>query len=398
MSLFSGLATQKKSIPALPNCQACGMLTKCKHPTRPAAIRKNTDIAIVTEAPDEDVENAVALSNYTRLKTLLARLGKSLSDVTLIPVAACPNSHPEAWRHCQPLVVKAIKQINPKVLILHGKRPTTSVVSWLSQQPAGLYDRWYGKQIPSQELNAWVCPVGYLAPHKKNPQSSDFWQYKHMEAALALQERPYVKPPEYAKMVQLLWSDAEITRVLALASQASIVAFDIEATGLKPEAPGHEIVTLSLAWYTGDKLNCYAFPMRPSLHAAFAAFLQSPAKKIAHNMQYEARWCGHLVAEVKNLFWDSILAAHMLDPQEQTKSLDFQAFAYLGFADWSGSITDYFKTDYANQINRIHAAPMRDLLLYNGLDTITNLLLAARQMQAFGAPALIPSIHLPISS
>jgi hypothetical protein len=293
-------------------------------------------------------------------------------------------------------VAQAIQKLKPVNIITFGQEATASVIGWASEQPAGLPDRWYGHQIPFQGWNAWICPVGPIGYQKGNAAVTDLWMYRHIRAALALKHRPYAVVPDFNKHVRVLMSVPDIISALQAASKAEAVCFDYETTGLKPQWDGHEIVTCSLAWYEGETLKCVAFPLYYETHDALRAFLLSPARKITHNQQYEYIW-STVILGVKpvNMWWDTMLAAHHDDPQEATKSLDYQAFVHLGFPEWTKGVDAFFKTAAANEINNIHAAPLHQLLVYNGFDTITGLLIAASQQRELGAPEIIPSTHLP---
>ena len=105
-------------------------------------------------------------------------------------------------------------------------------------------------------------------------------------------------------------------------------------------------------------------------------------EKIASNMKYEERWTrAKLGHGVTNWGWDTMLAAHMLDNRGGISSVKFQAFVHLGIGNYSSHIENYLKTDSANDLNRIHELDMKDLLMYNGLDSLLEFMVMKKQKE-----------------
>ena len=73
---------------------------------------------------------------------------------------------------------------------------------------------------------------------------------------------------------------------------------------------------------------------------------------------------------VRGWHWDTMLTAHILDNRRGICSVKFQAFVRLGIPTWDDAISKFLYSKHANLMNNISKAPLRDLLLYNGLDSL----------------------------
>lgn len=373
-----------------PDCTSCGLLSKCRHPKQiPQATGKTV---IVIDSPEDRKDG---LLYDEQLIALLAKHNFSINDCVLVPASACPGENPESWRHCQPLLIENIKRINPETIIVLGKDANASMIDWLWQHPAELPDRWFGRRIPSRELNAWVYPIGRAA-YKKNPTVSQIQHFRWLRHALRSAGRPYDVVPNYAEMVEIPQYLDTVLAALKAASSSTFSAFDYETNHLKCTKPGAKIYSASVAWLEGDKPKCVAFMMEEGLREAWKAYLLSDSYKVGANIKFEDRFSRHMYSvEVKNWAWDSMIASHMADPQMGITGLKFQAFVSLGLPFYAGSVEKAFKTETAEGFNSIHQISPNDLLLYNGIDSLAELDLSILQMREAGKQSKYWNTTLP---
>ena len=103
-------------------------------------------------------------------------------------------------------------------------------------------------------------------------------------------------------------------------------------------------------------------------------------------MKFEDRWTRtHLGHSVKNWKWDTMLAAHWMDNRRGITSVKFQAFVHLGISPWNPHIEKFLKSDSTREPNQItQEIEIRDLLIYNGLDSLIEFHVAIKQMQLTG--------------
>jgi hypothetical protein len=83
-----------------------------------------------------------------------------------------------------------------------------------------------------------------------------------------------------------------------------------------------------------------------------------------------------------------MLAAHALDNRPGITSLKFQVFAMLGMGSYDDHIKPFLKTKGKLRLNHIDEIDERDLLLYNGLDSLYEYKLAQLQMPLLGREAI----------
>lgn len=390
---FTGSTLTKKSMPILPACGPCGLRKSCKHPVQTYQGEPKSKVIVVGSTLVDD-KDGIRKSDYSRLKSLLARAGQRLDEFAVVTAQACPGENPAAWKHCQPQMFQELKRMNPVLVIPFGNKAVSSVCGRLWQTDPEMQNRFYGQAIPSTILNAWVCPVGPVGIFKGNGNATSMWSYRHLKQALSKTERPFETVPNYGKLVRVLTDRNQIEYELGRICEADIASFDYETTGLKPEAPGHEIVTASIAWMKNGIIDCIAFPFYPEIQETFKEFLLSPVKKTAANMKFEARWSRKMLGvEVNRWYWDSVIGAHLEDPQRGVTSLKFQAFVKLGVPYWAKDLDGNLEADGGgNAINKIYQIPMPTLLVYNGLDALYELLVGSIQMKEAG---LISKHYVP---
>ena len=388
-----------KKLPVIPACGQCKADRDCQHPkqTWPG---KPAKVVFVVDRLTDDQPDGLLNGQFGRLDVVCKRVGITLESYPKVLSAACPGAGKDAWRHCQPLVASELARLKPEIVIPYGPRATQSVVGRYWQEPAELYDRWYGNQIPCRELNAWICPVGLIGEHKRMLDVSSMFEYTHLRDAMRISGRPWPEGHVDPKsLVRCLYEPAKIVAELdRITATAKIVAFDYETTGLKPEWDNQEIVSMSVAWVENDKIDCIAFTAYRDTHDAIRRFLTSDIRKIAANMKFEDRWSrSKLGVQVRKWWWDTMQASHWENPNSGITGLKFQAFARLGIPYFAGDVDGYFESEKNSERNRIFSVPVQSLLTYNGVDSIVELLLASVQMVENGiiSQHFVPQKYLP---
>jgi hypothetical protein len=102
--------------------------------------------------------------------------------------------------------------------------------------------------------------------------------------------------------------------------------------------------------------------------------------KIAANAKFEERWTRKTFGHGINKWdFDTMLAAHLLDNKPGVCGLKFQAFVKLGQESYNDHIEPYLKADGSNEENRIKEIAIKELLIYNGLDSLLEWKLAKIQ-------------------
>ena len=363
-------------------------------------------ILIVAEAPgkEEDQQNTQLIGQSGQwLRVELADLGVDLDrDCWKTNAIIC---RPEGNRtptdaeisHCRPNLLNAIEELKPQTIILLGDAAVRSLIGFLWKENPGPIGRWVGWRISDQKLNAWVCPTwhpAYLMRENRQYAKADprlIWFRNHLKAAIELDSRPWRKMPKWDQDVQIVMDPVDASKWLDSAEVlGDLVAIDYETNMLKPDMPDAAIVACSVAY--GDSsgpVGVVAYPWTKVTAAATGRLLRSPVKKIIANKGFEIRWTlkefGH---GIRNVVHDTMHDAHLLDNRRDISSVKFQAYALLGQPEWDSHIKPYLKADNSNTRNRIHEIPMRDLLLYCGLDSLLEFRIALKQRELLAAGAV----------
>lgn len=294
--------------------------------------------------------------------------------------------------HCRPNVERLMRELEPEVVVPMGSEAVAAVLGgsvWGGS--VGPVSRWAGFQIPSQKLNAWVCPTWDPAQVTDDHDPVPLRQFReHVAAAVDKPGRPWATVPTWAADVAIeLDSDkaaAWLREVVARGGRGA-VAWDYETNMLKPDGPEAEIVSCAVTWGRRRPERTMAFPWRGAAVQAMGELLRSPIPKVASNLKFEDRWTrakfGH---RVRGWAWDTMVAAHVLDNRPHITSVKFQAFARLGVPVWNAAVEPFFHSRPGQATNRISEVEVGDLLLYNGLDALLEWWVAAHQMNEMGYP------------
>ncbi len=172
-------------------------------------------------------------------------------------------------------------------------------------------------------------------------------------------------------------------RLRRLSDASGRLAFDFETNSLKPENIKRFIHTVAFSFEGADT---WAGRIDETCLPALSEVLKNKqTKKIASNLKFEERWSraklGHGVA---SWYWDTMLAAHVLDNRPEISSVKFQAYVRLGVPDYASAIHPYLEAPTDNGENKILDAPLEDLLIYNGLDALLEYQVMEKQREEMG--------------
>jgi len=391
---FTAKQTESKSRPdgKTYSCASCGLYKNCKTPKMEPYGKFKRGILVIGEAPGK-TEDQRGHPWQGKAGRLLQQTLHNKFKIDLFEDCLCLNAvscKPENNRVptnyevdcCRSKVLKVIKEKKPKLIILLGGSALFSVIGYRWKKNLDGIMKWRGWCIPDQDFGCWICPTFHPSFVLHGEREALTVWVNDLEKAFSKvnEELPKYKKPRI-----------EITdNLFDISIKANgTIAFDYEATGLKPHAKGHRIVCCSVAI---NENRCYVFLMPKSREGRqpFVDVLAcSDIGKIAHNMKYEERWSAvRLRQPVKNWIWDSMQAAHILDNRPGITSLKFQVYVNFGIIDYSSEITPYLKSGSkdGNAINRIYEllelpGGEEKLLTYCGWDAIWTYRLAMLQMK-----------------
>jgi uracil-DNA glycosylase family 4 len=399
-SEVSAKTGQRDCRAGIPKCGACGLYKTCKSPKMNPFGTGEIKILFIAEAPgiEEDqtgkpMQGRIGkwLSNFldNEFDLDISRCSK-INAISCYPGNTSKGSFAE---YCKPRLLSQVKDMSPSVIIPMGTAAVNGIVGSELGKDLESIAAYAGFAIPSQRYNAWVCPTyhpSFLFKRYKDDYVEDTAAVSvfrnHIAAALPLVKKPVdiYRKEKLEEQVEIIYSAAAAkSRLKDLANKKGLLAFDYETTGLKPDSEKQEIVSCSFCL---DGTDTFAFMMDDSLRPMLSrVLLNRDLRKVASNLKFEERWTmaklGHGVAGWE---WDTMIAAHCLDNRPGITSIKMQGYLMLGIVDYSSHIKPFLEARNSNGLNNIRKLDQASLLLYNGMDSLLEYIVAKKQMESFG--------------
>jgi uracil-DNA glycosylase family 4 len=389
----SEIEGSKKRLHYSAQCGACGMHKHCKNPKMSYSGKGQQKILIVGEAPgkhEDEINEQFVGKAGKRLQRELKRFKLNMNlDCWKTNAVRCrpkDNKTPDrrTIAQCRPALFAEIRKLQPKNILIFGGVAAESILGhlWGGDGKFSMA-RWVKWVIPHQNLNAWIS-VHYHPSYLERQQDAllDLLFRRWLRKALQKKERPWKKVPSFADDVDTLYDQKTIIRRLKhFYDNSKLMAFDYETNCLKPEYKGAEIVSCAFS----NGVDTFAFPWTERIAKYVSLVLRSDLGKIASNLKFEERWTRHFLGHgVRNWDWDTMLSAHILNNATGVTGLKFQSFVRLGQASYDEHIEPYLKSPKGQHINRIKEIPLKELLIYNGMDALLEYKLAAIQKRETG--------------
>lgn len=386
---------------SISGCGKCKLGKTCQSPKMKPYGKGRKSILFVGECPGEE-EDEEGIPFIGRSGRLLDKMCQSFGldtekDIIKMNAVSCrppKNRAPETEEieACRPRVWREIKKHNPKVVVALGAVALESLIGHRTKDNVGAISSFRGWTIPDREHKCWIAPMfhpAYVLRQSKNPAVELVFR-DDLERAIRYLGVPLPNWKEEKKCIQLLFEEDEIVKKLQSLKSNSTIAIDYEATGLKPQNEGHQIVSISIAT---DVNHSFAFPTRnmqykKALRLYREICKEESIKKIAHNILFEDTWTREIL-HVDMAGWetDTRIDTHILDNRRGITGLKFQAVVQTGLFDYSSHLDKYLHTDKrklgGNAQNQIHKAPEKALLMYNAIDALATYRLYELQQKQF---------------
>jgi len=349
---------------------------------------------------------------------------------------------PDEIAQCRKHIFDEIQRFHPKVILLLGGPAVISLLGGRWKHDSDLtISRWRGLTIPDHDLGCWICPTFHpsyveraeyqtpaaavlwkkdiqrafslteqLLPKKLEPDVIQLtepyqvegrllklWQYGKARS-LVKESAPWagVKPgskewmrlwkehPKYHQAMLDYKADPEKTEQLKI--DHLTIALDYETTGLKPYGKEHRIVSCSIA-DGPEQVWAWMWQLNDSKIAALYRELMQleTVRKIGANIKFEHVWTRAKEGfEIKQWWWDTVTAAHVLDNRRANANVAFQTYTRLGILGFKDDTQSLLRAADSNALNRIDEIPVTDLLQRNGLDSAYEFAIAMEQRKEFG--------------
>lgn len=376
-------------------CGKCNLQKTCITPKMKPYGNNRKKILILSEAPNAfDDKAGVPLSSSTGMQ--LKRKMRRLFDIDVYEdcivhhAVNCkkkdgksPNANEVGF--CRPYVLSTIEKYKPKLIILLGEQSVRSVIGGRWKKDLGTITKWRGWAIPDRDFKCWIVPTfqpSYVN-REKTPPVAELVFEKDLTTAINLLDKPlpdYVYSDEEER-VQILKHPEQINNYLdgLIHGDTTLTAFDYEATGRKPHKEGHQIISAAIS---ESPFHAVAFRMFPEVKRKFKRYLEcAHIKKIVHNLNYEKMWSKVILdADLNGTFMDTMNMTHVLDNRSGITSLKFQSYVNFGICDYDSHLSQYMKAERGNDFNDLLSAPIKEVLMYNGLDAMLTFRLCVTQM------------------
>lgn len=371
---------------SLAHCGKCKLYETCKNPKMPPTGNGSVRILHVAEAPGatEDKKNEQLVGQVGQYyRRVLRKFGMDIDDGLKTNACICrppDNKKPtiSQVKACRPNLLRTIKDFQPHVIIALGEVAFQALMNHKFPEKIESVQKWVGHIIPDREYNAWICTNFHpsYVQRETTPEIVEKLFETYTRRAIRMLDIPL---PEYAKdetaNIELLKHEKDANAWLRdLLKKPVLTAFDYETTGLKPQRKEQRIRTSSISLHP-DHAVAFSMFDSPKFLSLFKDYLASKElKKIGANVKYERDWTVvKLMSKLRGLLFDTNLAAHFIDNKPGITSLDFQNYVNFGIEPYDAHLKKYLKPDnsYGNDINDIDKINLGDLLIYNGMDSMT---------------------------
>ncbi len=387
------LQTTKKR-QRLRKCGACQLKKGCRNPALPVSGEGGKEILVISEAPnaEEDRVGEYLIGKAGQeLGATLKEQGIDLDKDCWKTSAVCcktpRNKKPtkQEIEHCNPGLVKVLQDKKPKIVLLLGGIALDSFLLGRWKKAPGGIQKWRGFTIPDQDYKCWVLPVyhpSYVSRAEKDQSVvSVIWE-NDLAQLSSLLKTPFPDYSNYEEMVFILETKEQVTKYLEdiIKYKPKFLAFDYETTGLKPDAKGHKIASVSMCW---QKERACSWEWKLTPRKLFKQIMSNPKiGKGASNAKMEHHWSAKRAGvEVLGWMWDTMNTAHVLDNRKGITGLKFNVYSRFGIPDYDSEIAHYLKSSGANGLNRVFEAPRDKLLKYGGADSLFTFWTAWEQME-----------------
>jgi uracil-DNA glycosylase family 4 len=168
--------------------------------------------------------------------------------------------------------------------------------------------------------------------------------------------------------IALVDNKEKVKALKKLLDRSELLSYDVETYSTPPGAeyaPNSRIISLAGTSVVDGQVKVWALPLgHPespfrstwrSVLRFLGPSLERVPKLIAHNGKYDCRWLRQYGVNIE-VTYDTMLAVHLLN-ENLPKRLEFQIQNRFGVSSWKIDTKD------------LRATPIRDVLVYNALDT-----------------------------
>lgn len=394
-SLLAGRNTDLSSASvAMPKCGACGLYKLCNHKMIPVYGKGNSKILIVGSYPsqsDDQAGRALSGKRGAFLKEVVHDLGYDLyEDCWFTYSVICQPGNEKVTgkeiEFCRPNILKFLNEKRPNVIILLGSKAIQSVIGWAWKDNVyydSSTDHWVGYKIPDRSVNAWICPTYDIQDiiREDDKMLESVFTSHISEAFDKAQSKPWKEVVNLQDQVEVIKDTRKAAKeIIGIAEQEEVTAVDYEANALKPEYSGFKVLSCSLSVLGSNR--AISFPWDSHTQEAMAKFWFGKSGKVMSNAKYEDRLTRFLYKRpIRNVYWDTMLASHVIDCRGGITSIKFQVYIWIGVGAYNDHIEPFLREARGTHINLADTEiDLDQLLTYGGEDSLYEGMVAQKQI------------------
>ena len=380
-------------------CNKCKLHLTCRSPRMEAQGIGEIKILHVAQAPGkiEDMKNEQLIGPAgTFYSRSLKKVGMELNAGMKTNACICyppGDKKPTTTqlKACYPNLRKTIDDFKPHVIIALGDCALEALISHKFSESPGKISTFRGFIIPDREYNAWICPTYHpsFIIRDTTAKVAEIIFLDDLRNAVSMLDVPlpyYTTQNEEDKIEILKHPKQAVKWLKSLLSHSKtylMTAFDYETASLKPQHNDTYIKTCAISMNPDHAVAFRMFDDSDFIDIFRKYLLSDSIKKIGANIKFENNWSNvKLNCNVNGWLFDTMIASHYLDNRPKIASLEFQNYVNFGIEPYDNHIKKFIKKhgSRGNDLNDIEQCDLHDLLIYNGMDAMTELRLALVQM------------------
>lgn len=370
-------------------CPSCGLFATCKTPKMKSNGEGKLKILFIAEAPGrvEDLKGVPLVGDAgIYLRETLEDIGYNLDkDFWKTNAVICRPPHNRTPKtneieSCRQNLIATIQQYKPRGIILLGAVAFNSLLGGRIKKhlQGHSFSDFIGYCIPDQNLKMWIGVLNhpsYVGVRNEGDKALHNEFKKGLKEIIEKCTTPFYQYNYISDVFIIKDKKEAIKCIKENGLNASVIAEDYETTGIKPHREGHSIRTISFS----NGLFAWAFPNfdDSEFQSVWRELQKNDILKVAHNFNFESMWTKQILKySIGKRNYDTMLAAHCYHNQNR-KGLKFLSYVFFGILGYDDSVEKYIKTRKKvenkksdNAFNCIDEAPIDNLLLYNGLDSL----------------------------
>jgi len=291
-------------------------------------------------------------------------------------------------KYCHHRKQEVLDKYRPKVIFLLGDSAVNSFYGcdedrkFSSSLPLASYR---GKVIPDYKTQAWVCHSYHPSYIERGNQDLEHIFDLDFAVFASMVGKPRPSFADFERDIYILYDieNEVIPFLLGLKSRGEPFSFDYETSSYRYYEGIHELYLISVCY--GNR-TC-VFRYCPEIRDLWIELMESDIPKIAQNIKHEILATHYVVGcKVRNMVYDTMIGAHVLDGSQGVTGLKNQA--YINFGCYDYGLPSSVMEGGIKQKNRFSEIPFEEGAMYCGKDSIFTYRLAKKQKRLLKARGL----------